>query len=136
MNRTRRYSPEVRERAVRLVFAQEAEHASQWAAIEGSAHFVRDGHDKPSVVGSPTNMSQLRCHGRTHRHYSMPMPFLSPNNICCGCSDFSVGLAASGSGDVGRLPQPPAEIRTISSAVTGASTRGMDLGFIGSSRCG
>jgi transposase len=33
MNRTRKYSPEVRERAVRLVFAQESEHASQWAAI-------------------------------------------------------------------------------------------------------
>ncbi len=27
------YSPEVRERAVRLVFTQEGEHASQWAAI-------------------------------------------------------------------------------------------------------
>ena len=27
------YSPEVRERAVRLVFTQESEHASQWAAI-------------------------------------------------------------------------------------------------------
>ena len=30
MNRTRRYSPEVRERAVRLVFAHEREHPSQW----------------------------------------------------------------------------------------------------------
>ncbi len=74
--------------------------------------------------------------GRTHRHYSVPMPFLWPNSTCCGCSDFAVGPAASGSGDVGRLPQPPAEIRTISSAVTGASTREMALGFIGRSRCG
>ncbi len=33
MNRTRRYPPEVRERAVRLVFADEREHSSQWATI-------------------------------------------------------------------------------------------------------
>jgi transposase len=30
---SRRYSPEVRERAVRMVFEHQREHASQWAAI-------------------------------------------------------------------------------------------------------
>lgn len=30
---SKRYSPEVRERAVRMVFEQEHAHASQWAAI-------------------------------------------------------------------------------------------------------
>jgi len=37
MNRTTKYSPEIRERAVRLVFEQQKEHGSQWSAIESIA---------------------------------------------------------------------------------------------------
>ena len=33
MNKQTRYAPEVRERAVRLVFEHQEEHESQWAAI-------------------------------------------------------------------------------------------------------
>src|SRR5690554_4755784 len=34
MSRSKRYPPEVRERAVRMVFEHEHEHTSQWAAIQ------------------------------------------------------------------------------------------------------
>ena len=37
MSRAKRYSQEVRERAVRLVFEQEGEYASQWEAIRSIA---------------------------------------------------------------------------------------------------
>jgi transposase len=37
MSRASKYSPEVRERAVRMVFEHQHEHASQWAAMESIA---------------------------------------------------------------------------------------------------
>jgi len=37
MNTSRRYPPEVRERAVRMVLEQQTEHSSQWATIQSIA---------------------------------------------------------------------------------------------------
>jgi transposase len=40
MKRSNKYSPEVRDRAVRMVFEHEHEHTSQWAAIESIAQKI------------------------------------------------------------------------------------------------
>ena len=40
MGRPRKYSPEVRERAVRLAFDHEHQHESQWAAIRSVAEKI------------------------------------------------------------------------------------------------
>jgi transposase-like protein len=45
MNRRKRYSPEVRERAVRLVFDLQKEEQSQWAAIQSIADKIGCTHE-------------------------------------------------------------------------------------------
>ena len=45
MNTSRRYPPEVRERAVRMVLEVQDEHTSQWAAIQSIADKIGCTHE-------------------------------------------------------------------------------------------
>jgi len=80
MSRASKFSPEVRERAVRLVFEQRSEHPSQWAAIVSVAskigctaqtlqNWIRQAEREASKAtgGSPSEAERIRALERENR---------------------------------------------------------------------
>ena len=65
MNKSTRYSPEVRERAVRLVFEHQGEHDSQWAAIGSIAGKIGCTAETLRKWVRQAERDQGRCTGAT-----------------------------------------------------------------------
>lgn len=83
-----RYSPEVRERAVRLVFEHCEEYESQWAAIREDRPLCRDSTQLGSAgrAGRTQAMSSPENPGR-FRWYAFVVLILMVGMLVPGCSD-------------------------------------------------
>ena len=65
MNTSRRYSPEVRERAVRMVLEQQTEHNSQWATIQ-SILFDLKCHEEIQIFRTLMCIPKILSHSGRH----------------------------------------------------------------------
>ena len=63
---SRKYAPEVRERAVRMVFEHTGEHASQWAAISSIA--AKIGCNPETLRGWIRQAERAQGQQRAHEH--------------------------------------------------------------------
>jgi transposase-like protein len=64
MRKSPKFSPEVMERAVRMVFDAKDQYPSQWAAIESIAGKIGCTAETLRARRSSTGMTAMRCSGR------------------------------------------------------------------------
>ena len=72
MSKSNRYSPEVRERAVRLVFEHEKEYSSQWSAMRSIASRIKHPAGDGPMGGLAFGCTTPR--GLTRRWEGEPQP--------------------------------------------------------------
>ena len=79
MSRNTRYSPELRERAVRMAIEKRADYPSEWATFSRGLEAVRDVPGNPQDLGPP-RPSRPRHSGRSHHRRACSLKALEREN--------------------------------------------------------